>query len=566
MTNSKMICVTGKSALHKLNESAGSGRYILEGVFAELDKLNRNSRIYTKEEYLKHLQYLRDDIRKGEPLLGELDHPEDRFEVKLKDVSHRVLDIWYDQNKNVVMGKIELLNTPNGKLAQSLVDQGIPLHISSRAAGNVNADNTVSIQQIYTFDLVCKPGFAGAILHRVNESVGGYNNEIMGFLKKSKKIESINEAANYGFVKESVMISDVNADVKIRKEALEIIKENDNIRNIMKKNYKSINEDDSFADLFGSEEDDEQKDKKGSKSSDEDNEDDSKEDDDSKDAGVKILSVTPEYASDQNNDEETEENDDEESEENDDEESEENDDEESEDEEDVNKDKKEKKPTEECDRRSKKADPKKDGLYDQDEQSKKTEDNTIKKLDDLIAAVEDNKNDSKKQDECSGAKCESLIMAQYPLSRSLNESNFAQFAALNEEQKSRVTAYLQDRGIYAPKMINEMWKNGINYKTSEPVWLKYAPAKYKSLFNEAPQRVRESLANTAEYLIFESQRDVNNFWENSGLETKAEAAKRNKQFMDNLPKINESVSNKNANLPYSINLINTIAQMAEIYN
>ena len=80
MAKTKMICVTGKKALRKLNESASAGRYILEGVFAELDKLNRNSRIYTKEEYLKHLQYLRDDIRKGEPLLGELDHPEDRFE------------------------------------------------------------------------------------------------------------------------------------------------------------------------------------------------------------------------------------------------------------------------------------------------------------------------------------------------------------------------------------------------------------------------------------------------------------------------------------------------------
>lgn len=562
MANSKMICITGKNALHRLNESASSGRYILEGVFAELDKLNRNSRIYTKEEYLKHLQYLRDDIRKGEPLLGELDHPEDRFEVKLKEASHRVIDIWYDQARNAVMGRIELLNTPNGKLAQSIVDQGIPLHISSRAAGTVNSDNTVSIQQIYTYDLVCKPGFAGAVLHRVNESANSYSNEIMGFLKKTQNVEAINEAVNYGFAKDGVMISEINAEVNIRKEALDIIKENDNIRDIMKKNYKSINEADDFADLFGgAEKDTEQKDEKDTESSEEKDDKDEKGDDED---GVKILSITPEYASDSDSDSESsdDKSDDDKS---DDDKSEDEDNKEDEGGEDE-------KPTEECDK--KKADPEKDSLFDEKEQTedseklKKEEEKIIGKLDDIMKRVKDNagKDDSGKQEECAGAQCESLIMAQYPISRSLNESNFAQFAALNEEQKTKVTAYLQDRGIYAPKMINEMWKNGIDYNATEPVWLKYAPAKYKSLYNEAPQMVKESLANTAEYLIFESQRDVNLFWENSGLETKAEAAKRNKAFTESLPKINESAVEKSTNLPYGANLINAVAEMASVYN
>lgn len=550
MAKSKMICITGKKALHRLNESAGSGRYILEGVFAELDKLNRNSRIYTKEEYLKHLQYLRDDIRKGEPLLGELDHPEDRFEVKLKEASHRIIDIWYDQAKNVVMGKIELLNTPNGKLAQSIVDQGIPLHISSRAAGTVNSDNTVSIQQIYTYDLVCKPGFAGAVLHRVNESANTYSNDVMGFLSKSNSIESINEAVNYGIVNESVLISDVDSEVKLRKEAIDIIKENDKIRDIMKKNYKPINEADDFADIFGAPEEDTEKKDKDTENSDEKDGDDKKDGDDE---GVKILSITPEYASDSDSDSDSgdkkEEDNDESSDENDDENSEE---------------------ADEC-RNTKPAD-KDDMLTDDKKQTDDKEDEKYKKdiLSRLDKVIDEQKKkadgDSEKKDECGGAQCESLIMAQYPISRSLNESNFAQFAALNEEQKTKVTAYLQDRGIYAPKMINEMWKNGIDYNAAEPVWLKYAPAKYKALYNEAPQMVKESLANTAEYLVFESQRDVNLFWENSGLETKAEMNKRNKAFTENLPKINESATANNANLPYSVNLINAVVEMANAYN
>ena len=83
MASNLMICTSALKPLSakKLNESEATGKkYILEGVFAELDKLNRNQRIYPKNEYLKHLAYLRDDIKKGEPLLGELDHPDDRFE------------------------------------------------------------------------------------------------------------------------------------------------------------------------------------------------------------------------------------------------------------------------------------------------------------------------------------------------------------------------------------------------------------------------------------------------------------------------------------------------------
>jgi len=224
MASNLMICTSANNAL-KLNESETAGqKYILEGVFAELDKLNRNQRIYPKQEYLKHLAYLREDIKKGEPLLGELDHPDDRFEVKLKEASHRVIDLWYDATKNVVMGKIELLNTPNGKLAQSIVDQGIPLHISSRAAGSVNADNTVSIQQIYTYDLVCKPGFAGAVLHRVNESADAqqYTPDVKNFLESSLKMESMNAAPQYGFVNEDMSVSEIKATANLRSEAKEL--------------------------------------------------------------------------------------------------------------------------------------------------------------------------------------------------------------------------------------------------------------------------------------------------------------------------------------------------------
>jgi len=451
-----------------------------------------------------------------------------------------------------VMGKIELLNTPNGKLAQSIVDQGIPLHISSRAAGTVNSDNTVSIQQIYTYDLVCKPGFAGAVLHRVNESVNGnkYSNDVMGFLKKSENVDTQNKAGK-NIITESVSVSAVDSDVNLRKEALEIIQENDKMRDIMKRTYKKLNEEDDFESIFGNLDNTDNGSDKKEDNKEGDEEDDKKEGDDD---GVKILSVTPEYS-----DSESEESD-----ENKEDEPKSNDEGDKKD-----KEKEDEESTDECGDRT--ADPKK-AIFDDEKNTEKLTSGqkaVLDKLDQIKKKLESGK--SGKQSECgecdgSDSKCESLIMAQYPISMSLNESNFAQFSALSEEQKSKVTAYLQDRGIYAPKMINEMWKNGIDYNVSEPVWLKYAPANYKALYNEAPQNIKESLANTAEYLIFESQRDINVFWENSGLESKAENHKRNMEFTNNLPRINESMTEKTNTLPYSMNLINAVVQMAEEYN
>jgi hypothetical protein len=240
-----MVCNNANKAL-KLNESESTGgRYILEGLFAgPFGVENRNKRIYQVDEYLKHLQYLRDDIKNGEPLLGELDHPDDRFEVKMKEVSHRILDLWYDKASNTIQGKLELLNTPNGKLAQSLVDQGIPLHISSRAAGSVNSDKSVSIQQIYTFDLVCKPGFAGAVLHRVNESESQkeYTEDVKKFLVESEKSESMNAAPQFGMVNEDVTITEVASEVKLREEAKEITENNNTDDMIEKTNVVSEEE------------------------------------------------------------------------------------------------------------------------------------------------------------------------------------------------------------------------------------------------------------------------------------------------------------------------------------
>lgn len=142
---------------------------VLTGIFTTFNQKNRNGRIYESADFLPHIEALKESIA-SHTLLGELDHPHG-FEISLTNASHVIESLEYDPQRNVVVGKIRLLNTAKGKDAQALVRDGIPLHISSRAAGTVDESGHVKLQQLFTYDLVADPGFANAVLSRVNEGV-----------------------------------------------------------------------------------------------------------------------------------------------------------------------------------------------------------------------------------------------------------------------------------------------------------------------------------------------------------------------------------------------------------
>jgi len=173
---------------------SNGGEYILQGIAAEFGKENNNKRVYEEGEYLPHLEYLREKIKQNR-LLGELDHPKD-FDVSLKNISHVVEDLDYDKDGRVLKIKVKLLDTPAGQIAKKLVDAGIPLSISSRAAGNVGPDKKVQIKKIFTYDLVADPGFQDAQLERIYESAGFSEDDIHKINTSSiiDNLECLNES------------------------------------------------------------------------------------------------------------------------------------------------------------------------------------------------------------------------------------------------------------------------------------------------------------------------------------------------------------------------------------
>jgi hypothetical protein len=201
--NNNLLIVEMSSSQLKVTDTENKD-YILEGIFGQIDQKNKNNRIYTESEYVPQIEALQDKI-KSSKLLGELDHPQ-QFDISLKSVSHIIEELYYDKETKEVRGRIKLLDTDAGRQAKALVDAGVPLQISSRAAGAVESNGKVKIKQLFTYDLVADPGFANAELKRVNESYGfddnsglwiyEMNGENQDALEETQEITKTNKESN----------------------------------------------------------------------------------------------------------------------------------------------------------------------------------------------------------------------------------------------------------------------------------------------------------------------------------------------------------------------------------
>jgi hypothetical protein len=140
------------------------GAMFLTGVMQRADAQNGNGRIYPRsilEREMGNYQKLIKERR----ALGELDHP-DQAVINLANASHLVVESWWDGND--VMGKIQLLETPSGKILRSLVESGVTLGISSRGMGSVteNAQGTIVEDDfnLVCYDMVSEPSTTGAFM------------------------------------------------------------------------------------------------------------------------------------------------------------------------------------------------------------------------------------------------------------------------------------------------------------------------------------------------------------------------------------------------------------------
>jgi hypothetical protein len=144
---------------------APGGRMRVKGKLQESEVKNGNGRVYPKEVLQREVQKYMEGPIKSNTAMGELDHPESSI-VNLNNVSHTIKRVWWEGND--LMGELELLNTPSGKIAQEIISAGIPLGISSRGMGSVRQiGETVEVQddfELLCWDLVSVPSTPGAYM------------------------------------------------------------------------------------------------------------------------------------------------------------------------------------------------------------------------------------------------------------------------------------------------------------------------------------------------------------------------------------------------------------------
>ena len=144
---------------------ADGKKFYMTGCMQKYDTPNGNGRVYSKKVLQREIEnYWK--LVKERRALGELDHPDDSV-INLKNASHLVTDMWWDGP--ALMGKVEILDTPSGKISRNLAESGVTLGISSRGLGSVREERgRIMVEddfQLICFDFVSEPSTPGAFMH-----------------------------------------------------------------------------------------------------------------------------------------------------------------------------------------------------------------------------------------------------------------------------------------------------------------------------------------------------------------------------------------------------------------
>ena len=124
-----------------IEESGSKKTHFIEGVFLQADIKNRNNRVYSMDVLEKEVGRYSESYISKDRALGELGHPEGPT-VNLDRVSHKIISLQKEGHNFI--GKAKIIDTPMGKIAKNLIDEGVKLGVSSRGIGSITEKNGAS--------------------------------------------------------------------------------------------------------------------------------------------------------------------------------------------------------------------------------------------------------------------------------------------------------------------------------------------------------------------------------------------------------------------------------------
>ena len=180
----------------------GHGKSLyLKGICIEGNKRNANDRVYPLHEISKAVNTINQQIKEGNSVLGEVDHPDD-LKINLDRVCHSVEGMWMDGDAGC--GKLKILPTPMGELIKTLLTSGVKLGVSSRGSGNVD-DRTghVSDFEIVTIDVVAQPSAPNAYPKAIYESLMNmkYGHRLLEVAKEAGEDNKVQKYLKHEVVK-----------------------------------------------------------------------------------------------------------------------------------------------------------------------------------------------------------------------------------------------------------------------------------------------------------------------------------------------------------------------------
>ena len=193
----KLITETIEDVKILTEERDGKKLLYIEGVFLQSELTNRNGRMYPFEVLNKEVERYNEEYVKSKRALGELGHP-DGPTINLDRVSHRITSLRAEGNNFI--GKAQILDTPMGNIAKSLLGEGVQLGVSSRGMGSIQKRedcNVVADDFMLTTaaDIVADPSAPDAFVNGIMEGKEWvWDNGILKEAKVDKYQRYINES------------------------------------------------------------------------------------------------------------------------------------------------------------------------------------------------------------------------------------------------------------------------------------------------------------------------------------------------------------------------------------
>ena len=154
-----------------VEETAGKKHFYIQGPFLQGDVKNRNGRIYESNILAKEVGRYNEQYVSKNRAMGELGHP-DGPTVNLDRVSHKITSL--KQEGSNFIGRAKILETPMGRIAGALLNDGVTLGVSSRGMGSlVQRDGANYVGEDFMLataaDIVADPSAPDAFVQGIME-------------------------------------------------------------------------------------------------------------------------------------------------------------------------------------------------------------------------------------------------------------------------------------------------------------------------------------------------------------------------------------------------------------